>query len=80
MAEVSTTPSGTAATACQREDCILVTPRAASRGGAATSCDHTPVMPSAQVEVWPDSGHFVHLAEPDRFAGRLRRFVDECSP
>jgi pimeloyl-ACP methyl ester carboxylesterase len=36
-------------------------------------------MPSAQVEVWPDRGHFVHLAEPDRFAARLRSFIEKCS-
>jgi pimeloyl-ACP methyl ester carboxylesterase len=34
---------------------------------------------SVQVEVWPDRGHFVHLVEPDRFAVRLRTFIDECS-
>jgi len=33
---------------------------------------------SAQVEVWPDRGHFVHLVEPDRFTARLRTFIDEC--
>jgi pimeloyl-ACP methyl ester carboxylesterase len=36
-------------------------------------------MPSAEVEVWPDRGHFVHLAEPDRFAARLRSFIEKCS-
>jgi pimeloyl-ACP methyl ester carboxylesterase len=36
-------------------------------------------MPSAQVEVWPDHGHFVHLVDPDRFTTRLRTFIDECS-
>jgi len=35
--------------------------------------------PSAQVEVWPERGHFVHLAEPDRFAARLRTFIEACS-
>ncbi len=29
-----------------------------------------------QIEEWPDRGHLVHLAEPDRFAARLRSFID----
>jgi len=29
----------------------------------------------AQLEEWPGRGHFVHLAEADRFAARLRAFV-----
>jgi pimeloyl-ACP methyl ester carboxylesterase len=32
----------------------------------------------AQLEEWPGGGHFVHLAEADRFATRLRTFVDSC--
>jgi pimeloyl-ACP methyl ester carboxylesterase len=36
-------------------------------------------VPPAQVEVWPGRGHFVHLAEPDRFAARLRAFIERCS-
>ena len=31
-----------------------------------------------QIEEWPDRGHLVHLAEPDRFAARLRSFIDHC--
>jgi pimeloyl-ACP methyl ester carboxylesterase len=31
-----------------------------------------------QIEEWPDRGHLVHLAEPDRFAARLRSFIDRC--
>ncbi len=30
------------------------------------------------IEEWPDRGHHVHLAEPDRFAARLRTFIDQC--
>jgi pimeloyl-ACP methyl ester carboxylesterase len=30
------------------------------------------------VEEWPDRGHHVHLAEADRFAARLRSFIDHC--
>lgn len=36
------------------------------------------LVPGAQLEEWPDPGHFVHLAEADRFAARLRAFVDFC--
>ncbi len=28
----------------------------------------------AQVEVWPDYGHYPHLVDPDRFTERLRSF------
>jgi pimeloyl-ACP methyl ester carboxylesterase len=31
-----------------------------------------------QLEEWSGDGHCVHLVDPDRFAGRLRRFVDHC--
>lgn len=30
------------------------------------------------IEEWPDRGHHVHLAEADRFAVRLRSFIDQC--
>jgi pimeloyl-ACP methyl ester carboxylesterase len=36
-------------------------------------------MPDAQLEEWVGDGHFVHLVEPDRFATRLRQFVDHCT-
>ena len=36
------------------------------------------LVPGIQLEEWPGSGHFVHLADPDRFAARLREFVDFC--
>jgi pimeloyl-ACP methyl ester carboxylesterase len=36
------------------------------------------LLPGAQVEQWPGRGHFVHLVEPDRFAARLRAFVNSC--
>lgn len=32
-----------------------------------------------QLEEWPGDGHFVHLVEPERFATRLRRFVEHCA-
>jgi pimeloyl-ACP methyl ester carboxylesterase len=31
-----------------------------------------------EIEEWPDRGHLVHLAEPARFAARLRSFIDDC--
>jgi pimeloyl-ACP methyl ester carboxylesterase/predicted metal-dependent enzyme (double-stranded beta helix superfamily)/glutathione S-transferase len=34
----------------------------------------------AQVETWPGSGHFPHLADPDRFAARLRSFLRGVRP
>ncbi len=35
-------------------------------------------LPDVQLEEWAGDGHFVHLVDPDRFATRLRRFVDHC--
>lgn len=31
-----------------------------------------------QIEEWPDSGHFVHLVDVDRFTSRLRLFIQFC--
>jgi pimeloyl-ACP methyl ester carboxylesterase len=36
-------------------------------------------LPDAQLEEWAGDGHFVHLVDPDRFATRLRQFVDHCT-
>ena len=36
------------------------------------------LVPGVQLEEWPGAGHFVHLAEADRFAARLRAFVEFC--
>jgi pimeloyl-ACP methyl ester carboxylesterase len=36
-------------------------------------------LPDVQLEEWTGDGHFVHLVDPGRFAGRLRRFVDHCT-
>jgi pimeloyl-ACP methyl ester carboxylesterase len=36
-------------------------------------------LPDVQLEEWAGDGHFVHLVDPDRFATRLRRFVDHCT-
>jgi pimeloyl-ACP methyl ester carboxylesterase len=32
-----------------------------------------------QITEWSGSGHFVHLADPDRFTTRLRSFIDFCA-
>lgn len=32
-----------------------------------------------QLTEWPDSGHFVHLVDVDRFTERLRTFIDFCA-
>ena len=36
-------------------------------------------LPDGQLEEWAGDGHFVHLVDPDRFATRLRQFVDHCT-
>ena len=33
----------------------------------------------AQLEEWAGDGHFAHLVDPDRFATRLRTFVEHCT-
>jgi pimeloyl-ACP methyl ester carboxylesterase len=32
-----------------------------------------------QIEQWPDSGHFVHLVDVERFGQRLRAFIESCA-
>jgi pimeloyl-ACP methyl ester carboxylesterase len=32
-------------------------------------------IPRLQIEEWPDSGHFVHLVNVERFTSRLRNFI-----
>jgi pimeloyl-ACP methyl ester carboxylesterase len=32
-------------------------------------------LPAATLESWPGLGHFLHLADPDRFVERVQRFV-----
>jgi pimeloyl-ACP methyl ester carboxylesterase len=36
-------------------------------------------LPRAECEVWDGAAHFAHLAAPERFAGRLRAFVERCA-
>jgi pimeloyl-ACP methyl ester carboxylesterase len=35
-------------------------------------------LPDVQIEEWVGDGHFVHLVDPERFAARLRTFVEHC--
>jgi hypothetical protein len=35
-------------------------------------------LPDVQIEEWAGDRHFVHLVDPERFATRLRTFVDHC--
>jgi pimeloyl-ACP methyl ester carboxylesterase/SAM-dependent methyltransferase len=32
-----------------------------------------------QLDEWPGSGHFVHLADVERFTTRLRAFIEQCA-
>jgi pimeloyl-ACP methyl ester carboxylesterase len=36
------------------------------------------VIPQAELEVWPDEGHYPHLIERDRFINRLEDFEDQA--
>ena len=36
-------------------------------------------MPDVQIEEWVGDGHFVHLVDSERFATRLRAFVEHCN-
>jgi pimeloyl-ACP methyl ester carboxylesterase len=37
------------------------------------------LVPGVQLEEWVGAGHFVHLAEADRFAARLHAFAEFCN-
>jgi pimeloyl-ACP methyl ester carboxylesterase len=39
----------------------------------------TTLVSTVQIEEWPASGHFVHLAELERFSDRLRKFIEGCA-
>jgi pimeloyl-ACP methyl ester carboxylesterase len=39
----------------------------------------TTLVSTVQIEEWPGSGHFVHLAELERFSDRLRKFIEGCA-
>jgi pimeloyl-ACP methyl ester carboxylesterase len=59
----------------------ITAPCLAVFGRATTDSEHERFgwLPDVQLEEWTGDGHFVHLVEPDRFAIRLRRFVDHCT-
>jgi pimeloyl-ACP methyl ester carboxylesterase len=37
------------------------------------------LVSTVQIEEWPGSGHFLHLAEPERFSERLRKFIEDSA-
>ena len=39
----------------------------------------TALISTLQIEEWPGSGHFVHLAELERFSERLLAFIEDCA-
>ncbi|PZT71319.1 hypothetical protein DN402_04940 [Streptomyces sp. SW4] len=57
-----------------RVPCLAVLGRSATDGERR----RFDAMPDVQVEEWAGDGHFVHLADPERFATRLRAFVGHC--
>src|SRR4051794_1098847 len=46
--------------------------------GAGYAAWLSDVIPQAELEVWPDEGHYPHLVEPDRFVNRLEDFEDQA--
>lgn len=48
------------------------------RQPGAEERDRFALLPAAKVEAWVGGGHFLHLADPDRFAQRLLAFVATC--
>jgi pimeloyl-ACP methyl ester carboxylesterase len=55
--------------------CLSVFGHQLSAGDRSHLREH---VSTVQIEEWPDRGHLVHLAEADRFAARLRSFIDHC--
>jgi pimeloyl-ACP methyl ester carboxylesterase len=55
---------------------LLVFGRELGEGERAYLGSH---IPQAAVEEWVGDGHCLHLVEPDRFAARLRAFIDACT-
>lgn len=50
-------------------------------GRPVTDAEHDRLdrLPDVQLEEWVGDGHFVHLVDPERFAGRLRPFLEHCA-
>jgi pimeloyl-ACP methyl ester carboxylesterase len=55
--------------------CLCVFGHALNAGERTYLQEH---LSEVQIKEWPDRGHLVHLAEPDRLAARLRSFSDQC--
>jgi ketosteroid isomerase-like protein len=55
--------------------CLCVFGHGLSAGERGDLQEH---LSDVQIEEWTDRGHLVHLAEPDRFAARVRSFVEHC--
>jgi pimeloyl-ACP methyl ester carboxylesterase len=49
------------------------------REPAPSDRERLALVQDAECELWDGLGHFVHLAAPDRFAERLRAFVERCA-
>jgi pimeloyl-ACP methyl ester carboxylesterase len=45
---------------------------------AAERRQMTDLVPAVQITEWDGAGHMVHLVHPERFAARLRTFIDDC--
>jgi pimeloyl-ACP methyl ester carboxylesterase len=56
---------------------LFVFGRELAAGDRAYLADH---VSKIELEVWPEAGHMVYLVEPERFAHRLRRFINESVP
>ena len=39
----------------------------------------TGLVPSAEVEIWADHGHYPPLVDPDRFLNRIEEFLADCA-
>jgi pimeloyl-ACP methyl ester carboxylesterase len=37
------------------------------------------LVPAVEITEWADGGHMVHLIDAERFAARLRAFINECT-
>lgn len=45
----------------------------------AAESERFELLSDLELETWVGDGHFVHLVDPDRFAGRLHEFVEHCA-
>jgi pimeloyl-ACP methyl ester carboxylesterase len=65
------------------QQCASVTAPCLAVFGREIYCEErqlmTNALPQVQLEEWPGCGHLVHLVQPQRFAARLRAFVESCA-